>query len=698
MDKKIKILHLEDSITDSRLIHTLIESAEIGHDYFLADNENDFKNILETKKIDLILSDHTMPGYDGLEAFRMSREKYSDIPFIFVSGTLGEDRAIDAMLNGATDYVVKNKLERLVPAIKRAIHEHELEIKSKQAEAAQHESEKKYKDFVNEVNDGYFITNDQGIIVFANNTLAKILGFTSPEKLIGQFSSEDNKTNYVQRVTHIFKNIIENKKKVNGQEMEVVLIDGNTIYIEIKAIPVYKNQIFTGMQGVVHNITERKLAEINLKEKNEQIEAQNVKYLQLNQELAFQNIEKEKRAKEYFMLNEELIESLINIQKVNEELNIAKVKAEESDNLKSAFLANMSHEIRTPMNAIVGFSGFLLNPELAKDKFTDFVEIINASSQQLLSIISDIIDISKIDAGQINVDLELVNINNLLNELFVIYKKVVELKKINFLYLAGNPNDLIQVKTDGNRIKQVLCNLLNNAVKFTKEGNIEFGYKIKESFIEFYVQDTGIGMAPENHELIFQRFRQVETTLAHVYGGNGLGLSISKALVEKLGGTISVASELGTGSTFNFTIPYLKEVGNIANPLLTNEPGLYINWNEKTILLVEDETINHAYIEEVLLFTKVKILHAWDGQEAVEYVKNHSDISLVLMDIKMPIMDGYEAVRFIKQMRPKLPVIAQTAYALIDDKAQMLNAGFDNYISKPIPKVALIELISGYIC
>jgi len=586
----------------------------------------------------------------------------------------------------------------LVPAIKRAIHEHELEIKSKQAEAAQHESEKKYKDFVNEVNDGYFITNDQGIIVFANNTLAKILGFTSPEKLIGQFSSEDNKTNYVQRVTHIFKNIIENKKKVNGQEMEVVLIDGNTIYIEIKAIPVYNNQIFTGMQGVVHNITERKLAEINLKEKNEQIEAQNVKYLQLNQELAFQNIEKEKRAKEYFMLNEELIESLINIQKVNEELNIAKVKAEESDNLKSAFLANMSHEIRTPMNAIVGFSGFLLNPELAKDKFTDFVEIINASSQQLLSIISDIIDISKIDAGQINVDLELVNINNLLNELFVIYKKVVELKKINFLYLAGNPNDLIQVKTDGNRIKQVLCNLLNNAVKFTKEGNIEFGYKIKESFIEFYVQDTGIGMAPENHELIFQRFRQVETTLAHVYGGNGLGLSISKALVEKLGGTISVASELGTGSTFNFTIPYLKEVGNIANPLLTNEPGLYINWNEKTILLVEDETINHAYIEEVLLFTKVKILHAWDGQEAVEYVKNHSDISLVLMDIKMPIMDGYEAVRFIKQMRPKLPVIAQTAYALIDDKAQMLNAGFDNYISKPIPKVALIELISGYIC
>ena len=480
--------------------------------------------------------------------------------------------------------------------------------------------------------------------------------------------------------------------------MEVVLIDGNTIYIEIKAIPVYKNQIFTGMQGVVHNITERKLAEINLKEKNEQIEAQNVKYLQLNQELAFQNMEKEKRAKEYFMLNEELIESLINIQKVNEELNIAKVKAEESDNLKSAFLANMSHEIRTPMNAIVGFSGFLLNPELAKDKFTDFVEIINASSQQLLSIISDIIDISKIDAGQINVDLELVNINNLLNELFVIYKKVVELKKINFLYLAGNPNDLIQVKTDGNRIKQVLCNLLNNAVKFTKEGNIEFGYKIKESFIEFYVQDTGIGMAPENHELIFQRFRQVETTLAHVYGGNGLGLSISKALVEKLGGTISVASELGTGSTFNFTIPYLKEVGNIANPLLTNEPGLYINWNEKTILLVEDETINHAYIEEVLLFTKVKILHAWDGQEAVEYVKNHSDISLVLMDIKMPIMDGYEAVRFIKQMRPKLPVIAQTAYALIDDKAQMLNAGFDNYISKPIPKVALIELISGYIC
>jgi signal transduction histidine kinase len=556
MNKKIKILHLEDSLKDSELIRSLIESGGIGHDYFFAENEKDYLKILEKENIDLILSDYSLPDYNGSEALKVAREKYSYIPFIFVSGTIGEDSAINAMLNGATDYVLKNRLERLVPAIKRALHEYELEIKRKQAE-------------------------------------------------------------------------------------------------------------------------------FDLKESEQNLRKQNTDYVNLN--------------KEYSILNEELTVSLEHIQNINDELISAKVKADESDKLKSAFLANMSHEIRTPMNAIMGFSGFLLQPGLSKEKLEDFVQIINASSLQLLSVISDIIDISKIEAGQITVDSELVNINNLLNELFVTYKKIVELKKLSLYYTCGRPNDLIQIKTDGNRIKQVICNLLNNAIKFTKEGKIKFGYIIKKNFIEFYVKDTGMGIAPENQALIFQRFRQIETADSQIYSGNGLGLSISKALVEKLGGTITVNSRLGNGSIFTFTIPYMQEISNTVGPLLTDKSSRFINWNEKAILIVEDEINNHAYIEELLSVTNVKMFHAWDGIEAVEHVKKHADISLVLMDIKLPIMDGFEATRLIKQIRPELPVIAQTAYALSHDKAKVLQSGFDSYISKPITKVAFVELIGSYL-
>jgi len=416
-----------------------------------------------------------------------------------------------------------------------------------------------------------------------------------------------------------------------------------------------------------------------------------------NEKLAFQNVEKKNRAKEYSILNKELTESLKQIKDINKELTIAKTKAEESNRLKSMFLANMSHEIRTPMNAIMGFAEVLQEPGLSKDKQKRFVQIINSSCSQLLSVISDILDISKIEAGHITMDSELIDINNIIKELFISYKKSVELKNIRLKCLREFPKELIQVRTDANRVKQVLCNLLDNALKFTKEGVIDFGYKIKGDFIEFYVKDTGIGIAPENLELIFERFRQVDATDNHIHGGNGLGLSISKALIEKLGGTITVKSKLGIGSTILFTIPYLKESDIKLHPHKENKFRRFTGGAGKTILIVEDEVNNYAYIEEILSSSKVTIVHAWEGSEAVEYVKNNADISLVLMDIKMRKMNGYEALRLIKQIRPGLPVIAQTAYALSQDKNQTLQEGFDNYISKPIAKNTLVYIITGYL-
>jgi two-component system CheB/CheR fusion protein len=207
----------------------------------------------------------------------------------------------------------------------------------------------------------------------------------------------------------------------------------------------------------------------------------------------------------------------------------------------------------------MGFSDLLLQTELSKEKIKSFVKIINSNSLQLLSIISDLIDISKIESGQVIIGSDLIDVNNLLNELFVTYKESVDLKKIDLSCSCKFSNEIIQIKSDENRIRQVLCNLLNNAIKFTKEGKIEFGVNIKKHFIEFFVIDTGIGIAPENQILIFDRFRQVDATSTRKYGGNGLGLSISKALVEKLGGYMTVHSELGKGSIFAFTIPYIKK-------------------------------------------------------------------------------------------------------------------------------------------
>jgi PAS domain S-box-containing protein len=543
------------------------------------------------------------------------------------------------------------------------------------------ESELRYRRLFETAQDGILILDfATGTIVDANPFIINILDYPK-EEIVGRRLWEIGLFSNMEESERAFA-VLKSKGYIRFEDMPVQNRSGKITEVEFIS-NVYLVNKTKVIQCNIRDITDRKVAERALKESEQNLKKQNADYINLN--------------KEYIIINERLNSSLSQIQKINKELIIAKAHAEESDKLKSSFLANIGHEIRTPLNAIMGFSEFLLDAGLSDEKREGYVQIIKGSSSQLLSVISDIIDISTIEVDQIEVDSELVNINDLLNELFVTYKKLVAVKKLSMRYSCGRPNELIQVKTDGNRIKQVLCNLLNNAIKFTKEGEIEFGYKIEKKFIEFYVKDCGIGIGPENHELIFQRFRKVANTNGQIYSGNGLGLSISKALVEKLGGIISVDSKLGSGSTFTFTIPYQKKTNAKVSPALTATHGELNMINEKTILIVEDEKNSYALIEEFLSGKNIKLIHAWDGGEAVEQVKKRNDISLVLMDIRMPVMDGYEATKLIKKISPNLPVIAQTAFAGNHDKAQALEAGFDNYISKPILRDTLVELITNYL-
>ncbi|MFO7656190.1 MAG: ATP-binding protein [Bacteroidales bacterium] len=543
------------------------------------------------------------------------------------------------------------------------------------------ESEMRYRRLFESAKDGILILDyETGSITDANPFIVKMIGLTLDEirgKKLWEIGLFSNKAESEQAFTELTAN-----DYIRFEDMPVQRGDGKITEVEFIS-NVYLVNNSKVIQCNIRDITQRKQAETALKESERSLRMQNAEYQKLNYK--------------YLTLNEELATSLHHIQKMNEELILAKAKAVESDNLKTVFLANMSHEIRTPMNAITGFSNMLLEPGLSEDQLKKYVQIINSSSQLLLTVIGDIIDMSKIEAGQITLKYSIVNVNVLFERLSAIYKTMVELKSLRLNVYADRPDDLIQITTDENRLTQVLNNIMNNALKFTSKGNIEFGYRVKENFIEFYVTDTGIGIAPGNQELIFQSFRQVEPTYDEINFGNGLGLSISKALVEKLGGTIKVQSAIGSGSTFSFTLPFTNDSEDIINAETSARMDGLMNWHEKTILIVEDEIYNHAYIEAMLVGTGVKMLHAWNGKEAVDQVNIHSGISLVLMDIKMPVMNGYEALDHIKQIRPELPVIAQTAYALSQHKAKALKAGFDSYISKPIQKNILVEMMAGYL-
>jgi signal transduction histidine kinase/ligand-binding sensor domain-containing protein/CheY-like chemotaxis protein len=460
---------------------------------------------------------------------------------------------------------------------------------------------------------------------------------------------------------------------------------------------------------------EERQEEIN--QQNEELVAQHERLVQTNDYLQQKKLKIEEQNKELDKHRNEL--ELI-VEERTRQLIMAKEKAEESDRLKSSFLANLSHEIRTPLNAILGFSGLIADENLSSQEKLRFSQFINSSGDSLLNLINDMIDLSKIEAGQVDIYIKEVKLMGIFNELSEVFK--VQLSKLQHevvkkLILQINVDKELMdlaVKTDPLRLKQILTNLMSNAIKFTNQGFIELGCHprcntdttdpiarvtsepvVEASELLFYVKDTGIGISKENLNIIFGRFRKIEEDKNNLYRGTGLGLAISEQLVNLLGGQIWVESELHVGTTFYFTHPFIKADRKLQSPLVNkNLVHTLSTLKGITILVAEDDYANFMYIEELLNNSEATVLHAANGKQAVSMAKNDPSIKLILMDIKMPEMDGIEAFHAIRALGINTPIIAQTAYAFSDDVEKILKNGFDDYISKPIREDLLLASIN----
>ena len=483
---------------------------------------------------------------------------------------------------------------------------------------------------------------------------------------------EDNPVDKVVRTGHIVG---------LANHTSLISRNGSEYQIADSASPIKNiNGHIEGIVLIFRDVTEEYRKQERIKRSKQELK-------QKNEEL--QATEEELRAS-----NEELKATNEELANKNAELDEAKEKAEKSDRLKSAFLANMSHEIRTPMNGILGFTNLLKEADYSDRKKHDFIDKIQKSGSRLLNTVNDIIEISKIEVGEITLKKTSININEKIAEIIDFFKQEAADKKIDLGTHLPIKEETSTIETDESKFESIVTNLVKNAIKYSDSGKIEFGYKVFDQHLQFYCKDEGIGIPKERQEAVFNRFEQADIKDTHAFAGSGIGLAITKAYVEMLGGKIWVESVEGEGSQFYFTLPF-----NQSEPRPEKEET--INGRESKekqplkILIVEDDDISIEYLETIMEKQNYTIYKAHSGKEAVDMMKENPDINIILMDIQLPGMDGYTAIHEIRRFNKDVKIIAQTAYALKGDREKALNAGSNEYIAKPINKEKLYALIDN---
>lgn len=633
-------------------------------------------------------------------------------------------------------------------------------------------SEALYRSVIEQMNDLFYRTDSEGIVVLASPSALKLTGAVRMDEIIGQ--PIVNFWKYPEKRTEMI-HLIHQNGHVADYRLEMIRLDGTEATVSVSSHFLYdEDGLFSGIEGIIRDVTERIHHEKALRESEEKFRliaentsdgililnsAGSIEYVSpafenqsgysaaekmgLTADQIFQQLHPDDReavfsriyqaidAKEsdliynfrtlrkngeYYYREDHAhfqydkagnhVKTYVTCRDITErhlahlELVKAKEKAVESDNLKSSFLANISHEIRTPLNGILGFAEVLKTPGLGNHETTECIDIINASSRQLLGIINDIVEISKIETRQAKISVTTFPVVDVLRNVFHNFKPDLSDKNLVFKIHTDNINPRLSVTTDQTKLQQIVANFADNALKFTERGLVELGanYSEDDGFVRFYVRDTGPGIRKSDQQIIFERFRQLDQSLSRVKGGTGLGLTICKAFAELLGSSVDVQSEPGKGSVFSVRLPVTLTDCAAESAESGEESAIsrYPDLQGRKVLVVDDEDINMRYLSVLLRRSNATIVKAVNGLQALELFDLHRDLLLVLLDIKMPGISGLEVAREIRKTNRSIPVVAQTACALSEEKKAASEAGCTDYITKPISESIFVSMLRKY--
>lgn len=756
----LNILSLEDSIFDFEIISEKLIGAGYEINISRVETETAFLSSVQSNSYDIVLADYNLPNFDAFQALEIRNQHCPEVPFICVSGSIGEILAIELLKKGADDYVLKDRLERLPFAIRRALADAKERNKRRDAEEALRKSEERLRDILFSTADWVWEIDENLEFTYTSQSGLDLLK-ASEGDVIGKAPFDFMLPDEAQRVSAVLNDLITKKAPIRDFENWVVGTDGSLVCILTNGVPIMNEKgQFKGFRGVGKDITERKLAENAIRQSEAELNyAQEIgnmgswhHHLPTNKYRHSRNLarilgiapEEEDIGFQIFLnhvhpddrqlidwhikeiadthnetsyelryildngdilwfqnsirptFNEGKLTDLHGVMiditdKKRNELDLikAKEKAEASDKLKTSFINNISHEIRTPLNGILGFTEVLTDPNLPTAEKETYLAMLYNSSDRLINTVTNFLDISLLTSGTQMVYKKEIELKSLMEQMIEKFKGAGLVKKLTLSLEVPEDEQDIRIITDKDILEKILYQLMDNAIKFTPEGSISLGYKTNDDEMLFFVRDTGIGILPENQKQIFDNFMQENTATTRGYEGSGLGLAIAKGFVELLGGRIWLDSEREKGTTFYFFIPLEQKIGSF-KPKSAGDASTQIR-HKQTILVAEDDETNFFYINILLKNDSINILHAWNGIEAVELCQDHPEVELVLMDLKMPEMDGFEATMHIKAMRPDLPVIAVSAYMSSEDKHRAIVAGCDEFITKPIRKEQLLK-------